>query len=174
MSPFAPREVSGSVIGQGPYFCTSSERMATMPPAGIHEPPMRWRQLLSRCLKIAVCVAAICEATLVAVIVWGAQHHVMLGPQAALKIKKGMTQQEVEYVIGGLPGYHGNYFAFNPVSFSTGPQSRSQVPCSTWIDDNDQVTVYWDRDGRAWYWTYGPARHHPPPLWDRLKSRFGF
>ena len=91
------------------------------------------------------------------------------------QIKLGMTQEQVESLLGGPPGDYGvNAGGKQRVSaegYIAPPGSIEKV----WFNDNNHLEIYFDSLNRVvgLYKRAGYRRSPPPPLWDRLLRYFG-
>jgi hypothetical protein len=94
-------------------------------------------------IATAVCLASVC--ILAAVCFWHFFHQ--LRPDAFARIKNGMTQAEVEALVGGPPGNYG--FCTNGMSSLEGVLVPGGCIEKCWWDDSHQFEVWFDSNNRV-------------------------
>ena len=133
-------------------------------------------------LKMAAAVALVAFAVVVISLTTRSQPR-MLNAGGFSQIRGGMTQEQVESILGGPPGdYRANPGGEQWVAahgYVPQPGSIQQV----WVDENDRIEIYFNRQNRV-VSTYRPGvspieldgyeRLSPPPLWMRVLHYFGF
>jgi hypothetical protein len=103
-------------------------------------------------------------------------------PEAFAQIKVGMTQAEVEALVGCAPGFYTRYpLAISRIGCVYIPDRPSSIR-QTWMDDQHLFYVWFDSNNRAVGVAQWPGYERYPPqslqewyLWYRcLRSQLGF
>lgn len=100
----------------------------------------------------------------------------MLNVGGFAQIKAGMTQAELEALLGGPPGNYGRHANGTSMmtleGFETPPDAREEI----WCDDSTRFEIYFDANGRvvAWHRRAGYSQEPLPGLFDRIRDWLGF
>jgi len=122
-------------------------------------------------MALAITVGLIMSVLLVAFLVFPA----CLPPSRQLnvgnfvQVRPGMTQNEVEVLLGGLPGFYGRNFGQSRMT-EEGVILPPGVREMSWSDDNNRLEVFFGSDGKVWG-SHKRAGFHVAPISFKEKLR---
>ena len=117
-------------------------------------------------MALAITVGLTMSVLLVAFLVFPA---CQLNVGNFFQVRPGMTQNEVEVLLGGPPGFYGRNFGRSKMT-EEGVILPPGVREMSWSDDNNRLEVFFGSDGKVWG-SHKRAGFHVAPISFKEKLR---
>jgi hypothetical protein len=88
----------------------------------------------------------------------------------AQRIRRGMTEEEVQRILGCAPGTYTKRAIDQAVRLRNGPLMTGKL----WATDDTAIEVVFDSNGRVIRTSVETSRLSPPTFWEKLRQFLGF